>query len=617
MSQKGGVFSWIGRLLRGAWRTLDALRRLSLNLLFVLILLLVVSVLWAPKHLPVPEGSALLVRPSGILVERVSNKMPWDLLGGGDEQIETSLPQTIEALRAAVKDTRIKLVALETDALEGAGLGQLQELRTALSDLRAAGKPVYAWGRHFSQAQYFLASAADQVFMAPDGFVLVRGLSRYNTYFKGALDTLGVKMHVFRAGQYKSFAEPYTRTNMSEEDRFATQTWLSAAWGIYRDEINQARKLRPGQLDAWIENYKGHLEKAGGDPARMAKEAGLIDEFKTASQWKSFMVSKVGEDLLNKHYKQISTSAYLNRIESERVAVKDKIGVVIVQGPIVDGAGNLGSAGAQKVVAQLDEMAQDDDIKAILLRIDSPGGSVTASEAIRQAVLEVKTKGKPVVASMGAVAASGGYWIATAADEIWANAGTLTGSIGVFALYPEISQPLEKLGLTVDGVATSRLAGAMDLRRPLDEEAGQALQMTIEHTYNRFLNLVEQARKLPPETTRTVAEGRVWIGSAAKENGLVDNLGGMEAAIERTASLAKLTSYERYTPEPDLLPQEELMRLFSNAYARWQPNSQASQENVVSASFQGFERRIKAEWAQLSRWNDPQHTYAHCFCNAP
>ena len=610
MRQRRGFFGWIGWLFRSIWRTVDFVRRVSLNLLFLVVILLLVSAFFVSGHVPLPDGAVLLLKPQGNLVETTPSDDPFDLLRSAEGERDTRLGDLIEATLRAAKDDRIKLIAIETDALGSAPLAKLQELRAALNVARAAGKPIYAWGRHFTQSQYYLASAADQVMMPTDGFVLIRGFALYKTYFKGSLDAMGIKVNVFRAGEYKSFAEPYTRESMSDADREATKTLLEGAWDLYRQDVASARKIAPATLDDTIAHYRQRLEEAGGSPGALAKQAGWIDTFMTADAWKAFLTEKVGKSLLEEGYKRVSVEEYLTHVRGKSVAHADKLGLVVVEGTIVDGVSGMGTAGAQTLVERIERLGQDKDVKALVVRIDSPGGSATASESIRRALIQVKAQGKPIVVSMSAVAASGGYWIATAGDTIYADPATITGSIGVFALYPEIGQPLNKLGMTVDGVATSALAGAFDPRRPLDEDAAQALQMVINHTYQEFIDLVSKARSMPPEDVKKVAEGRVWTGVDAKAHGLVDMLGGLEEAVAEAAKRANLDKFERMEPKSELLPRERLIRWFTESTG---VKVRSVRQHAPSTAML-LEQQIKKDVTELWNWNDPLHTYTHCFC---
>lgn len=610
MRQRRGFFGWIGWLFRSIWRTVDFVRRVSLNLLFLVVILLLVSAFFVSGHVPLPDGAVLLLKPQGNLVETTPSDDPFDLLRSAEGERDTRLGDLIEATLRAAKDDRIKLIAIETDALGSAPLAKLQELRAALNVARAAGKPIYAWGRHFTQSQYYLASAADQVMMPTDGFVLIRGFALYKTYFKGSLDAMGIKVNVFRAGEYKSFAEPYTRESMSDADREATKTLLEGAWDLYRQDVASARKIAPATLDDTIAHYRQRLEEAGGSPGALAKQAGWIDTFMTADAWKAFLTEKVGKSLLEEGYKRVSVEEYLTHVRGKSVAHADKLGLVVVEGTIVDGVSGMGTAGAQTLVERIERLGQDKDVKALVVRIDSPGGSATASESIRRALIQVKAQGKPIVVSMSAVAASGGYWIATAGDTIYADPATITGSIGVFALYPEIGQPLNKLGMTVDGVATSALAGAFDPRRPLDEDAAQALQMVINHTYQEFIDLVSKARSMAPEDVKKVAEGRVWTGVDAKAHGLVDMLGGLEEAVAEAAKRANLDKFERMEPKSELLPRERLIRWFTESTG---VKVRSVRQHAPSTAML-LEQQIKKDVTELWNWNDPLHTYTHCFC---
>ena len=605
--RKPGVFR---RLIGFIWRAIDGLRRLVLNLIFVLILGVLAAAFLASRGDGVLDGSVLMLRPGGQLVEQTAVSDPLNLLRRGASPEQTQVRDLLEAIKAASTDDRIRALAIETDDLTAAGLAKLEELRAALEAFRASGKPILAWGSHFTQGQYYLASQADEVFMAPDGFALVQGFASYPTYFRGALDKLGVRVQVFRVGGYKSAVEPYTRSDMSPEDRNATGSLLGALWSEWKAGVAEHRAFSAAELDALATNYPARLTAVGGDTARLALETRLVDGLKTADQWEALLIERFGADDDGKRARRTHLGDYLAAIDRTPVTPEAVVAVVAVQGTIVDGEQPPGVAGGDTIARLLRSAREDEAVKALVLRVDSPGGSVFASERIRREVQLVREAGKPVVVSMSALAAPGGYWIATAADEVWASPGTLTGSIGIFGMFPDFSETLARLGVTVDGVGTSAIAGGLDPRRPLTPALGAALQSSVDQGYRRFVGLVAEARELDPAKVDALAQGRVWTGRQAQERGLVDHLGGLHDALAAAAGRARLDAFEVRWIEPQLSPQDELLSrlLRSSGISLALPAARGTLAPMLAGLL---------EELQLERWNDPLHAYAHCLCSEP
>jgi protease-4 len=606
------VFGFLRGVAAAFWRGLDLLRRIVVNLVLLALVLLVIGVVWrsAPD---VPEGAALLLRPAGTLVEERALNDPLGLLRGGQgPAAQTSLPDLLEAIGAARADARIAALVIETDDLQQAGVSKLAELRAALLAFKASGKPLLVRGERYSQGQYYLASVADEIHLAPDGFVLLRGLARYVTYFKGALDKLGVKVHVFRVGEYKSFSEPFTRGDMSDADREATRDLLDALWDVLRADVAAARPAAAAHLANYIDDYAGALAAADGDPARAAVDASLVDRLSTRDQWRTLLMEKVGADDEGKDFRRVEVADYLAAVRAARPRERSRVAVLVAQGAIVDGSAGAGAVGGDSFARLIRQAREDERVKALVLRIDSPGGSAWASEVIRRELELTREAGKPVFASMSSVAASGGYWIAAGADQIWAAPTTLTGSIGIFAMFPELAAPLERLGLTVDGVATAPLAGAFDPRLPLEPAAAAALQQGIEHGYRRFLAVVAGARGMTPAEVDPIARGRVWTGEAAHKLGLVDELGGLDAVVAAVAARAGLERYEVVWPGSALSPAQRLLRRLGDVAATALPSAPGA-DSPLGMAF----GTLQAEAQALLRWNDPQHMYAHCLCAAP
>ena len=610
-----GLFRFLLNVLRMFVRALDLVVRGVFYALLIFGLGVLVSFFFHPEP-EVQAGSALVLRPVGTIVEQAELEPPLALLrAGGAPAGQLRLADLVDAVRKARDDARIAALVIETDELVGGGFSKLAELRAAIADFKASGKPVLARGERFTQSQYYLASVADELHLSPDGFVLLRGLARYGTYFRDALDKLGVKVHVFRVGEYKSFSEPFTRSDMSDEDREATRDLLDGLWRFMRDDIAASRKLAPAAIDAHVNDIRGALAAAGGDAAKAALAAGLVDRFSTRDEWRARLIEVVGTDHEGKDVRTIEAEAYLALAADDTRHAAGSVAVIVAQGTIVDGAEPAGVVAGDTFARLIREAREDEDIKALVLRIDSPGGSAWASELIRRELELTRQAGKPVIASMSSVAASGGYWIATGADEIWAAPSTVTGSIGIFGLFPEFSEPLRRLGIGVDGVATAPLAGALDPRRPLDPAAAEAMQLGIEHGYRRFLEVVAQARKMTVAEVDAVARGRVWTGEAASGLGLVDKLGSLDDAIAAAAARAGLAQHQVVWPAAgESLEQRVLRRLLRTGEDLGiDLAGRSAPAAPLAAAAADVERAARA----LLRWNDPRHHYLHCLCDAP
>ncbi len=607
-------FRFIGRLFQYVWRWLDAVRRTFFNLVFLLLIGVVIALVWRPTP-GLPDSAALVIRPAGALVEQTRLEEPLELLRPGGARVsQTALRNLLEAIGAARDDARITGLVIETDGLTQSGLSKLSELRAAIEAFKASGKPVLARGERFSQGQYYVASVADEIHLSTDGFVLLRGLARYGSYFGNALEKLGVKVHIFRVGEYKSFSEPFTRADMSEADRESTRDLLEGLWNAFREDVASGRGVDPAVLDDYILDYGAALSSSGGDAALAARSAGLVDRLSTRDEWRALLRERFGSDEDGDGFREVGVSRYLSAIRSERGSEPDQVAVLVAQGSIVDGTGAPGSVGGDTLARLIREAREDDNVRALVLRIDSPGGSAWASEVIRRELEITRAAGKPVVASMSSTAASGGYWIAAGADEIWAHPSTLTGSIGIFAMFPEFSEPLERLGVTVDGVATGPLAGAFDPRRPLDPMAAEAMQIAIEHGYRRFIGTVAEARDMSAAEVELVAQGRVWTGEAAYKLGLVDRLGGLGEAIAAAAEQAGLRHYEIVWPESRLSPRDLLLRRLADLTGKaLAPAAVPATPSALAQLLQS----VVDETESLLQWNDPLHLYTHCLCEGP
>ena len=557
----------IRRFFGGLWALLTWVRTSLANLFFLLFLLIVIVTFSADRGAGIPERAALVVDPSGRVVEQLSIVDPLaQLLGGAEGQDrETLLKDILDAIVHARDDQRIGAIVLATDALKGAGITKTRDIAAALEAFRSTGRKIIAIGDSYSQDQYLLAAQADEIWMHPMGMVDLSGYAAYRNYYGDALEKLKIDLHVFRSGTFKSAFEFMERGNMSDADRIATGSLLQEIWSAYTGVVTVRRKLPAEAVDHYANGIDAIFARHGGDAGAAAMEYGFVDSLMTRGEMDATLAEMVGEDDEG-HFSAVNFRDYLSAVrpvfELDGERGEAVVGVIVASGMILDGKQPAGNVGGDSLAALVREAARDDNLKALVLRIDSPGGSGFASELIREALLEFKATGKPLVASMGSVAASGGYWIAAPADEIWASATTITGSIGVLSAFPSIARGLDELGINNDGLGTTSIAGAMDPSRPLSAQLEAVLRLSNEHTYRRFIDIVAEGRKMSRENVEEVAEGRPWTGTQAQANGLVDQLGNLEQALAAAARLAKLDSYDtRYIEEPASWSSQLLARL--------------------------------------------------------
>lgn len=594
-------FKWLWYFVVGVYRAF-----------FILLLLVIVVGYFAARSdrplAQVKNGVALVVAPSGELVDQYESEGFARVL---EELSDQPSPKTLvrdvtDALEFAAADPRIPAAVLKLDDLTAAGMPQIEEISVAVKKFRAAGKPVYAWASNYDQTQYLLAAGADKIALDPMGMVLVEGLSAYGNYFRDALDKLGVNVHVFRVGEYKSAVEPFLRNDMSAEARQADLEWLGDLWTSYGHQVAAARGLPDSAVGNYVTGLTAGLTRSQGDAAAYALETKLIDQVEKLEDFRADVAEKVGvdEDLGSFHQMNFRDYLAATRHESRRKA-KDTdgaVGLVAVQGEIVDGQGEPGTAGGDVVSGLLSDARRNQDVAAVVLRVDSPGGSVYAAEQIRREVQALQDAGKPVVVSMGSVAASGGYWVAMDADEIWAHESTITGSIGIFGIIPTFEKPLAKLGIHTDGVGTTPLAGSLRLDRALTPEVSTIFQSQVEHGYRQFINGVAEGREMKVEDVDKIARGRVWSGAHALKIGLIDQIGGLDDAIASAAKLGGLEEgrYDLKEFKPDTtVPFRRWLSLFGD---------------------QGFgaSKILEKPLAELTRalrvFSDPRGVYAYCFC---
>ncbi|RMH93753.1 signal peptide peptidase SppA [Lysobacter pythonis] len=557
----------ITRLFIGLWDAMNFTRRLILNFLFfglllLLLIVVMVAMIGGGKASVVSERTTLVLAPMGRLVEQDSRDALTRMLANANldsSRAQVQLRDLLTVIDAAAKDKKIERVLLDVDDFSPAGFAALNEVAGALQRLRKAGKQIVAVSRGMSQSQYYLAAQADEIYLDPDGYgIVLEGLSGYRPYMReGLQDKLGIDFHLFKVGEYKSAAEPYVRDAASPEAKEADLFWMSDIWNRYLAEIAQRRKLAPATLAAGIDGIAAGLEAAQGDLNQYALRQKLVDGLKTREEVEALMTERgVADDKAEGGFRQIDFAQYLRHVSPKLPVEADprpQVAVVVAEGEIMPGEQPRGAVGGETVAALLRDARDDDKIKAVVLRVNSPGGEVYASEQIRREVAALKKAGKPVVVSMGDVAASGGYWISMNAERIYAEPTTITGSIGIFGLIPNFTRTLDKLGVHTDGVGTTRIAGSFDPTRPLDPEAGKLIQSIIDKGYRDFTGKVAAARGKPVADVDAVARGRVWSGAQARERGLVDEFGGVRDAIADAAKRVKLDEGKylvRYVEEP-------------------------------------------------------------------
>lgn len=538
----------IARFFKGLWDAMNFTRRLVFNVVFFGLLLVFIGLLAAGDGArPLPDRTTLVIAPEGRLVEQFSTDPASRALArmfGDDGAREVQLRDLLRALDAAKDDKRIERVLLRTDRMAFSGYASIREVADALAKLRASGKQVVAFGESFDQNQYLLAAQADEVYLDPMGGLLLEGLGRYRQYYReGLQDKLGVDVHLFRVGEYKSAAEPYILDAASPEAKEADLFWMNDIWQRYLGDIAKVRKVTPQQLAEGIDTLPEGIEAAGGDLAQYALRQKLVDGLKTEEQVDDLLAERgVADADAEDGFREVTLDGYLKHIDRGLQAVDERpeVAIVVAEGEITGGEQPPGTIGGESTADVLRAARDDETVKAVVLRINSPGGEVYASEQIRREVVALKEAGKPVVVSMGDLAASGGYWIGMDADRIYANPSTISGSIGIFGLIPTFPRTLDKIGVHTDGVGTTPFAGAFDVTRPLDPRVGEVIQAVIDKGYRDFTTRVAKARGRSVGEIDAVARGRVWSGAQAKERGLVDAFGGIDDAVADAAKRAKL-----------------------------------------------------------------------------
>jgi len=600
----------------GMWRIWDFLCRAVINAVITVIVIVVLVGGFGSRHVILPSSAALVVDLQGDLVEQFSGDptaRAIDKLLGETQQPQTRLRDVVEAIDKARDDNRIKALVLETDEMQGAGLEQLQYIAHAVRDFKKSGKPVFALGDAYDQAQYYLAATADTVFIHPQGEVFLRGFGLYQLYFKDALDKLGVDWNVFRVGKYKSAVEPFMRNDMSPDAREDYSELLGVLWTDYQVEVTQARKLPASAIKDYIDGLPASLDAEHGDGAKLALDQKLVDKIATPDQMQAAVAKVVGT--ANHSFRSIEYRQYLDAVDGDGGGTDGfgagKVAVVVAEGDIKDGDQPPGTIGGDSTSELIRQARYDDSVKAVVLRVDSPGGSSFASDLILREVELTKQAGKPVVVSMGSVAASGGYWISMAGDKIYASPSTITGSIGIFGMLPTFQDSLAKIGVHSDGVGTTKLSDALDLTRSMSPDAKQLFQLTIDHGYQEFITKVAKYRHMKVEDVDAIAQGRVWPGSDAKRLGLIDAYGDLDDAVAEAAKLADMGghySVDFIEKQPTFMD-----RLLTNVAQ--DSDGVMAGLNPPAVSTPAWYGRVMQLAQALDVFDDPRGVYAYCFCD--
>jgi len=604
--------SFIIRVFKGI---IAGIQGLVSAIIFLIIICLIV-VFFEDNRQSLPEKAALTISPIGDLVEQKSFVAPIkNFLNESKIENETLVFDLVYAIDYAATDPHITSLVLELDHLASAGISKLEEVGAALNRFKSSGKPVIAVGDSYSQEQYYLASYADEIHLHPMGFVMVKGYGRYTSYLKEALDKLRININIFRVGTYKDAVEPFSRSAMSDASKEHTSQWLDELWQVYTSRVEGLRGLPQGFINDYANTLGEKLIKYQGNAAQLALEFGLVDRLSSRAESKARLVSLSGlaDD---GGYKHINASRYLDYIDektevSVTSAEANQVALIVAKGVISEGDQPDGAIGSESLSDLLKRAREDDQIRAAVLRIDSPGGSAFASEIIRQEIIALKDAGKPVVVSMGSVAASGGYWMAMGASEVWATPTTITGSIGVFGIVPTFEGTLKEAGVQSDGVGTTALSDIFELTRPMSSSAKKVFQAGVDYTYSQFLKIVAEARNSNTKDIDLVAQGRVWTGIQALKFGLIDQIGSLDQSLDAAAKAANLSYYEVVELTRPLNFREQILKGLSEVHLGFTPGVFFGKSN--SWSLMAKFNELTSKLAATAKLNDPRGIYLSCF----
>ena len=603
--------SLIKRIFSVIWKTINGFRKLVLNLFFFGLIALLIVAIGGEEDVNVESGSALVLNLAGSVVEQKRQVDPIEAAmksgKSNDASSELLLADILNVIDNAAADERISSIVLDMGHLKWTGISKLQSIGDALNRFKASGKPIMAKANWYGQNQYFLASFADTIYLNPQGSVEIKGLSRYRQYYKSALDKLKINAHIFRVGTFKSAVEPYIRDDMSPAAKEANAELLNDIWASYTATVSKNRDIDADQLMLTADAYLEALDAADGKSADMAINMKWVDELVSTEGFRLKMIESVGKAAEGNSFKQVSLHDYQSLISTlPNLLIQDTVGIIIAKGTILNGNQPAGQIGGKSTSQLLRKARFDDEVKAVVLRVDSPGGSAFASEQIRQEVLALKSAGKPVVVSMGSYAASGGYWISASADYIYATPTTLTGSIGIFGMITTFEDSLSSLGIHTDGVATSQWTG-ISVTKGLTPEIKSVIQRHIERGYQDFISLVATERGMSINDVDNIAQGRVWSGRKALELGLIDEIGDLDAALAKAAEIAGLDEFDSQIIEQELTPQELFIQEMFASAAAYLP--QSTMGNTV------FEQLL-TQWSgvieEFNSFDDPNGMYLYC-----
>ena len=616
MSKRGSI----GRVLSAIWSGANGVRKVLHLVLLLFLFMIFFGALSGGVPPGLPDKAALVIQPYGFLVEQFEgdplDRAIAELAGDGKPQ--TLVQDIVDALEYAKDDDRIELVYLELSNVLGAGLSKLQYVAAAIEDFKSSGKKVVASSDFLTQQGYYLAAHADEVYLHPKGLVFMQGYGRFRNYYKNAIELLRIDWNVFRVGTHKSFIEPYTRMDMSDEDRETTMRLVGQLWTLYQLDVETARDLDEGAIDAFTQDFLDNIEETGGDIAIAARDHGLVDELLTRTEMRDLLIEQVGEDTDRPDtFSSAGMKEYLDqmRMLSDGKVKSENVAVIVAAGDILVGDQPPGTIGGDSTAALLRKARNDDSVKAVVLRVDSGGGSAFASDIIRDEIIAIRDAGKPVVASMSSVAASGGYVISMEADRIFASPSTITGSIGIFGMFPTYQRTLDAVGIATDGVGSTPWAGEFRPDRAMSEQAKKVFQLVIDDGYDDFISEVAESREMEKSAVDRIGQGQVWTGLDALGNGLIDELGGLDAAVASAADLAGLAEgeYGIKNVRKELSASQQMFLDLIGAAAR--SGFDVTHWRGPSSLLQEFARQADEKAASLLRFNDPRGVYSHCLCD--
>ena len=618
MTQRPPKKPFLMKVLGFVPNSLVKMANFTRHLILLIILYFFVSLVFFNDSIVLKKNTALVIAPLGYVVNQLSGTPSEKLMNQiqGSDVPETQMRDLLKVIESATFDERISVLVLRPDYMWSIGLADLKELEAAIDKFRQQSqKPVIAIADNMTQNQYYFANLADEIILDPQAFMFFQGYGSYRNYFKDGLDKLGVNVHLFRVGEYKSAAEPYIRNDMSDEAKESALHYMNDIWDTYLAGIASRRNININDIKQVIENQSTLLKDSEGNMAQMYKNAGLIDQIKNEHFKNKYLAGLSTEENNKDGYRNIKFNDYLLKLAEEKTTEQaNKIAVIVAEGTILDGEQDAGTVGGVTTSALLRQARLDKSVKAVVLRVNSPGGSVFASEQIRREVDAIKVAGKPIVVSMGNVAASGGYWISMTSDKIYASDATITGSIGIYGMFMTYPKTLEKIGIHTDGVGTSSWAGAFRTDRELSDEFSELIQANIDHGYQQFITAVALARGLEVDMVDTIARGRVWSARQAKELGLIDEIGGLNDALADAASRANIgENYDVIWIEPKLSEMQKFfMSSLAHASSMLDINLVSEKQQMLQQLLSPIEESLKlvvnAKKGQVTE-------YAHCFCD--